>query len=114
VISEVLHALLEFLVPLACDRVQSEGFECADLEPLIVLDPCLLLPKPLYLCLRDPDLEPGQVPSHAHRIQYHYSTDELVSESQSPLCSLPQYLDDAPLDSALPFLQSEVVIALGW
>ena len=78
------------------------------------MDPCLLLPEPLYLNLCDPNLESGQVPSHAHRIQYHYSTDELVSESQSSLGSLSEYLDDAPLDSALPFLQSEVVIALGW
>lgn len=37
-----------------------------------------------------------------------------MSESQSPLSSLPEHLDDAPLDSALPLLLGEVVIALSW
>lgn len=36
-----------------------------------------------------------------------------MSESQTPLGSLPEGLDDAPLDSALPFLLGEVVVALG-
>lgn len=75
VMSEVFQARDELPVPLACDGVQCEGLECADLESLIVLDPCLLLPERLYLCLRDSDLEPRQVPPNAHRIQYHYSTD---------------------------------------
>ena len=111
--SEVFQAFLEFPVPLASDRVQSEGPECADFEPLVVLYPRLLLPEPLDLCLRDPDLEPGQVPPHAHRIQHHDSTDKGVSEGQSPLGSLPEDLEDAPLDCALPFLLGEAVFPLG-
>jgi hypothetical protein len=112
VISEVFQALLEFPVPLASDRVQSEGPECADFEPLVVLYACLLLPEPLDLCLRDPDLEPRQVPPHAHRIQHHDSTDKRVSKGESPLGSLPEDLEDAPLDCSLPLLLGEVGVAL--